>query len=287
MTEPTKVTTLSLAVYCVVGAGDGRGKERRRLAPGCTKAFAPSATSTLHTIQTQQTHHSNNVRNIKQLFMADENEIYRGSTDDPISQEVPINKLTKQEQIQIVIYRLALLSSALFLCIQAVLGNSSFFEGSGINVKSIMTVSDQSKSLLPIATGASLTFCPLPNDTIEFLMRSLGILTAVSGVVATNAVIDSSVLPSQTPWILTLATIAIISTREIYYYGIEYKQECILILASLPFMLGSYGNNADNDSVVPVPILACALGLSVLTVTKILEPMEEDLIRSNSEFLSK
>ena len=255
----------------------------------CTEAFAPSATSTLHTTQTQQPHQSNNVRNIKELFMADENETHRDSiTKDPISQEIPIiSKLTKQEQIRIVIYRLALLSSALFLCIQAVLGNAPFLEGSGINVKSIMTVSDQSKSLLPIATGASLTFCPLPNDTIEFLMRSLGILTAVSGVIATNAVMDSSVFPSQTPWILTLATIAIISIREIYYYGIEYKQECILILASLPFMLDSYGNDADNDSVVPVSLLACALGLSVLSVTKILEPMEEDLIRSNSEFLSK
>ena len=261
----------------------------------CTIAFAPSALTDLHTLRTQQPYLSNNVRN-KRLFMEDENETYHDDddTNNPISQEAPIIKqtpemsnvsLTKQEQIQIVFYRLALCSSALLLCIQAVLGNTSFLDGSGINVDAINKVSDQSKSLLPIVTGASLAFCPLPNEALELLMKPFGMLTIVSGIIAINAVMEFSVLPSQTSWILTLATLAIISLREIYYFGIEYKQECILILASLPFMLDK--GNSDNDSVVLISILACALGLSVLSVTKILEPLEEDLIRSNSEFLSK
>ena len=69
-------------------------------------------------------HQSNNVRNTKQ-YMADDSETYHSTTEDPVSQEVPISKLTNQAQIQIIIFRLALLSPSQFLCIQAVLGNTS------------------------------------------------------------------------------------------------------------------------------------------------------------------
>jgi hypothetical protein len=43
----------------------------------------------------------------------------------------------------------------------------------------------------------------------------------------------------------------------------------------------------DSSNQFPFAMPLCALGLSILAAGKIFEPFNEDLVRSNSEFLAK
>ena len=62
--------------------------------------------------------------------------------------------------------------------------------------------------------------------------------------------------------------------------GGAYKQECGITLFMLPLMLDRYNS-------IPFAAPLCAVGLAILAGGKLLEPLEEDLVRSNSEFLAK
>lgn len=81
-------------------------------------------------------------------------------------------------------------------------------------------------------------------------------------------------------WSLSIIALLAISIREIWYFGVEYKQECVISISMLALMF-------DNNNHVPFTIPLCALGISVLAAGKLFEPCQEDLVPSNSEFLAK
>jgi uncharacterized integral membrane protein len=184
--------------------------------------------------------------------------------------------LTTPQKTQVILYRLGLSASALLLSINAI-GDASFLEGTGIDVSTISQIVQQSHRLLPIVMGASLAFCTVPNiRPIQSMTKMLSIGTVATGVF--SILVSEETI--QTSWTLTWLILLAISIREIYYFGLEYKQECVLVLVMLPFM---WDGKVDNPFVMPL----CGLGLSVLAAGKIFEPLREDLVCSNSEFLAK
>jgi hypothetical protein len=177
--------------------------------------------------------------------------------------------LTPLQQVQILAYRSGLTSSAVLLSIHAI-GDTTFWDGVGVSVDGISTVIEQTGYILPVVTGTSLALCPVPNQKVVQLGLSiLGTLTVLSGS-----------LTNEVAWVLTILSLVIISLREIYYFGFDYKQECGIVLCMSPFML-------DSSNQFPFAMPLCALGLSILAAGKIFEPFNEDLVRSNSEFLAK
>jgi hypothetical protein len=177
------------------------------------------------------------------------------------------NSVTILERARIISYRIAISATALCLCVLAV-DDIGFLEGSGANIDQW---TEQSSLLLPTLAGGALCFCPVPrNKIVEIGTISLGLAT-----------IGSSWIPKDDiSWSLSIVALLAISIREIWYFGVEYKQECVISISMLAFMF-------DNNNYVPFTIPLCALGISVLAAGKLFEPCKEDLVPSNSEFLAK
>lgn len=183
--------------------------------------------------------------------------------------------LTLLERARIIFYRIALSATALCLCVQAVV-DIGFLEGTGANIDQFV---EQSLKLLPICAGGTLSLCPVPrNKIVEIGTISWGVATIVIGFVSAGN--DIQQLAGGIPWSFSILALMAISIREIWYFGVEYKQECILTLLMLAFML-------DHSSHLPFTIPLCALGMSVLAAGKLFEPCQEDLVPSNSEFLAQ
>lgn len=200
-------------------------------------------------------------------------------TDDDADsiQTIESGNLTPIRQVQIFAYRSGLASSAVLLSIKAI-GDTSFLEGTGVSVDGLSTVIEQTGHILPIVTGTSLALCPVPNQKmVQLGILILGALIAIPGIL-TNFTLEQSMI-SEAAWVLTILSLVIISLREIYYFGFDYKQECGIILCMAPFML-------DSSNQLPIAMPLCALGLSILSFGKIFEPINEDLVRSDSEFLA-
>jgi hypothetical protein len=178
------------------------------------------------------------------------------------------NSVTILERARIISYRIGISATALCLCVLAV-DDIGFLEGSGANIDQW---TEQSSLLLPTLVGGALCFCPVPrNKIVEIGTISLGLAT-----------IGSSLIPikDDISWSLSIIALIAISIREIWYFGVEYKQECAISISMLAFMF-------DNNNHVPFTIPLCALGISVLAAGKLFEPCQEDLVPSNSEFLAK
>lgn len=177
------------------------------------------------------------------------------------------NSVTILERARIISYRFGISASALCLCVLAV-DDIGFLEGSGANIDQW---TEQSSLLLPTLAGGALCLCPVPrNKIVEIGTISLGLAT-----------LGSSWIPKDdVSWSLSIIALLAISIREIWYFGVEYKQECVITISMLAFMF-------DNNNHVPFTIPLCALGISVLAAGKLFEPCEEDLVPSNSEFLAK
>lgn len=178
------------------------------------------------------------------------------------------NSVTILERARIISYRIGISATALCLCVLAV-DDIGFLEGSGANIDQW---TEQSSLLLPILAGGTLCFCPVPrNKIVEIGMISLGLAT-----------IGSSWIPikDDVSWSLSIIALLAISIREIWYFGVEYKQECVITISMLAFIF-------DNNNHVPFTFPIFALGISVLAAGKLFEPCEEDLVPSSSEFLAK
>ena len=178
------------------------------------------------------------------------------------------NSVTILERARIISYRIAISATALCLCVLAV-DDIGFLEGSGANIDQW---TEQSSLLLPTLVGGALCICPVPrNKMVEIGTISLGLAT-----------IGSSLIPikDDISWYLSIIALMAVSIREIWYFGVEYKQECVISISMLAVMF-------DNNNHVPFTIPLCALGISVLAAGKLFEPCEEDLVPSNSEFLAK
>ncbi|EJK64003.1 hypothetical protein THAOC_15307 [Thalassiosira oceanica] len=176
-------------------------------------------------------------------------------------------------KIQVLSYRAAVGGSALLLTVLAV-DDTSFLEGTGANIDALV---GKSTLCLPFVCGASSLVCPLPdNRVVRPVTRALGSLTLMSGILAALQL----GVAQQYAWGLSLLSLMVVSVREVYYFGPEYKQECGLTLFMLPLML-------DADERVPFTTPLCALGCLVLAFGKLFEPLSEDLQKTNSEFLAK
>lgn len=162
-------------------------------------------------------------------------------------------------------YRALLGASALAISCFA-LADASFFDGTGFNVDSLSNLSEAS---LPWIAGGTLITCPFPQTgkSIQGGALLLGAATMTSH-------------GSSHSWSLSMLALMAISLRELWYFGGAYKQECGIILFMLPLML-------DRNTSIPFAAPLCAVGLAILAGGKLLEPLEEDLVRSNSEFLAK
>ena len=244
-----------------------------------TMAFSPTRVGRLSTHQRQPLTWAALKPKTTALFeaMQEDDADFLGE-DGSGDKNIDIDNLTIQGKLRVLTYRAGLGASALLICVQAI-GDVSFLEGTGINVDNVVNVVEQTQAILPIVTGTTLAVCPVPETRIVQLgSSSLGILILISGIL--SSIIPDTMLLHQLSWTLSIVALMILSIREIYYFGFEYKQECGISLLMLPFML-------DVNNQVPFTIPLCALGLSVLAVGKIFEPLREDLIRSNSEFLAK
>ena len=241
------------------------------------KAFSPSYnTFSVHRGGTPRC--GNNDVKLFDISESNEADIYHNACVEPENLNHTNLNPTIQQRVQVLFYRAGLVTSAILLSIQAV-GDASFLEGAGINIDRLRNIVDQSHMLLPMVTGASLVSCPVPKQRmIQFSTSLIGVLDVACGI-ASYIVPEQSIL-SQAAWLLSLMSLMILSIREIIYFGFEYKQECGIVLAMLPFML-----NTNNQLAFATPL--CALGFGVLAAGKILEPINEDFIRSNSEFLAK
>lgn len=207
----------------------------------------------------------------------DINDNYNVDGDDGFSDDLD---LTIFQQAQILFYRTTLGASALQISIAA-LNDVSFLEGTGVNTDNILKVVDQSQTLLPLVVGTALLCCPVPrNRLVEIGASSLGALTFACGILSTIISPEQTLLFEEASWSLALLTLMAISIREIYYFGVEYKQECVLTLLTMPLML-------DLHNSIPFVVPLCALGMCILAAGKTFEPLREDLVRSNSEFLAK
>jgi hypothetical protein len=184
--------------------------------------------------------------------------------------------LTVLERAQILSYRTGIGASALLISTQAIFGDASFLEGLGVNVDGILRVVTQSQSVLPLATGATMLLCPVPGKRIvQIGTKSIGALVLASGLL-------SMLTSEQIFSILGIVGISIIriSICEIYDFEFEYKLECGIVMAMFPFMI-----DLSNHFSFAAPM--CGLGLCILAAGKLFEPLKEDLISSNSEFLAK
>ena len=183
--------------------------------------------------------------------------------------------VTLLERARIISYRIAISASALCLCVQAV-DDIGFLEGTGANINQLV---EQSAKVLPIFAGSTICFCPVPrNKIVEIGSISLGLAAIGSGLVSAGD--DIQQLAGGISWNLSILTLMAVSIREVYYFGVEYKQECVITILMLALMF-------DHNNHVPFTIPLCALGMSVLAAGKLFEPCQEDLIPSNSEFLAK
>jgi hypothetical protein len=166
-------------------------------------------------------------------------------------------------------------ASALSLCVLAV-DDIGFLDGTGANIDQLV---EQSLNALPILAGGTLSLCPVPrNKIVEVGTTSLGLAAIGSGFVSNVGDIEQ--LIGSISWSLSILALMAVSVREIYYFGVEYKQECIITLLTLALMF-------DHNNHVPFTFPLCALGMSILAAGKLFEPCEEDLVPSNSEFLAK
>ena len=183
--------------------------------------------------------------------------------------------VTLLERARIISYRIAMSASAMSLCVLAV-DDIGFLEGTGANIDQLVA---QSSNALPILAGGTLSLCPVPrNKIVEVGTTSLGLAAIGSGFVSNVG--DIQQLIGSTSWSLSILALMTVSIREIYYFGVEYKQECIITLLTLALMF-------DHNNHVPFTFPLCALGMSILAAGKLFEPCEEDLVPSNSEFLAK
>ena len=194
--------------------------------------------------------------------------------DEDVTTEID-RSVTVLERARIISYRVAMSASALCLCVLAV-DDIGFMEGTGANIDHL---SEQSSNALPILAGCTLTLCPVPrNKMIEVGTTSLGLAAIVSGLVSNVG--DIQQLAGSISWSLSILALMTVSIREIFYFGVEYKQECIITLLTLALMF-------DYNNHVPFIFPLCALGISILAAGKLFEPCDEDLVPSNSEFLAK
>lgn len=170
---------------------------------------------------------------------------------------------------KVVGYRALLGASALSISLFA-LGGADFFEGTGFDVKSLV---ESSETVLPWISGGALLACPVPQT--ERLVQG----GAAALAIATMTSSSLEFLEGYS-WSLSMLALMAISMRELWYFGGAYKQECGITLFMLPLML-------DRSTSIPLTAPLCAVGLSILAGGKLLEPLEEDLVRSNSEFLAR
>lgn len=183
--------------------------------------------------------------------------------------------VTLLERARIISYRVAMSASALCLCVLAV-DDIGFLEGTGADIGQIV---EQSSNVLPILAGGSLSLCPVPrNKILEVGTLSLGLATITSSFVSNLG--DIQQLMGSISWSLSIIALMAVSIREIFYFGVEYKQECIITLLTLALMF-------DHSNHIPFTLPLCALGMSILAAGKLFEPCKEDLVRSNSEFLAE
>ena len=194
-----------------------------------------------------------------------------GSADDdgnlPASQ-----MMSAASSVQVLSYRATVGGSALLLTVLAV-DDTSFLDGTGASIDALV---ERSAACLPFVCGASSLVCPLPdNGVVRLPVRALGGLTLVSGMAALQLSVAQ-----QYAWGLSLLSLMVVSAREMYYFGPEYKQECGITLFMLPLML-------NLNERVPFTTPLCALGCLVLAFGKLFEPLSEDLQKTNSEFLAK
>jgi hypothetical protein len=184
--------------------------------------------------------------------------------------------VTLLERARIISYRIAMSASALCLCVQAV-EDIGFLEGTGANIDKLV---EQSLHLSPILAGGTLCLCPVPrNKIVETATILLGLAAIGSGFVTAGDDMQQ-VAGGISSWTFSILALMAISIREIWYFGLEYKQECVITLLMLALMF-------DHSNHVPFTIPLCALGTSVLAAGKFFEPCLEDLVPSNSEFLAK
>mmetsp|Transcript_9604 Transcript_9604/g.14812 ORF Transcript_9604/g.14812 Transcript_9604/m.14812 type:complete len:248 (+) Transcript_9604:40-783(+) len=178
------------------------------------------------------------------------------------------------QRVRVLSYRLALAVSALFIS-ELALVDSQFLEGTGLNLDDSL-----SRSCLPVAAGLSLVLGPAPQGAIKVGTTIFGATTIAVGI-ASN-VLSSTEDPtlSNLAWKLWVLSLMVVSIREIWYFGGEYKRECGITLFMLPLML-------DPNTIIPLTIPLCALGMDVLAAGKVFEPCEEDLKQTQSEFLTK
>lgn len=182
--------------------------------------------------------------------------------------------MTTIERVRVLSYRAALCASALLLSLHAV-GDVGFLDGTGI-VDLSGRLEEQATTTLPLWSGAALLSCPLPSNRIAGVgAASLGLATLAGGLYSALSGSYESL-----PWSFAILALMVISIREIWYFGPAYKIECGITLFMLPLML-------DLNNHVPFAIPLGALGMGVLAAGKIFEPCEEDLVRSNSEFLAR
>jgi len=168
------------------------------------------------------------------------------------------NDVNILKRIRVISYRSTLFISAVLL-ITSALFDSNFLTGTGIDSSTFLSIVD---TYLPFISGLSLLLAPISNRFSQVAIISLGLATCITG---------STVLS-----ILSLMSICI---REILYFGLAYKWEAFISLISLPLLLLS-----DDYDMIAAPM--SALSISVLAVGKIFEPIQEDYIKTNSEFLA-
>lgn len=235
-----------------------------RIAPLPTLAFKTQLSST-HTRPGQR-------RTLIRQFESDDTSLGSDNDDgDNLPSAAP--SMSAASTIQVLGYRAAVGGSALLLTVLAV-DDTSFLDGTGASIDALV---ERSTACLPFVCGASSLVCPLPdNGVVRLSTRALGSLTVVSGILAA---LQLGVAPEYA-WGLSLLSLMVVSAREMYYFGAEYKQECGMTLFALPLML-------NVNERVPFAMPLCALGCLVLAFGKLFEPLSEDLQKTNSEFLAK
>jgi len=162
------------------------------------------------------------------------------------------------KRIRVISYRSTLFISAILL-ITSALFDSNFLMGTGIDSSTFISIVD---NYLPFAAGLSLLLAPVPNRYIQVAIISIGLATCITGTK-----------------ILSILSLMCICIREIVYFGLAFKWEAFISLISLPLLLLS-----DDYDMIAAPM--SALSISVLAVGKIFEPIQEDYIKTNSEFLA-
>jgi len=209
----------------------------------------------------------------------DSKDVVKSNVDDIDGMKDDTNEIDRSvtlfERARIISYRVAMSASALCLCVLAV-DDIGFLEGSGANIGQLV---ERSSNVLPIVAGGSLSLCPVPrNKLFEVGTVSLGLATISSSFISNVG--DIQQLAGSISWSLSIIALMVVSIREIFYFGVEYKQECIITLLTLALML-------DHNNHIPFTFPLCALGMSILAAGKLFEPCKEDLVRSNSEFLAE